>query len=238
MLPTHEADTSVPVGVAPTRTVPWQTPSAPAVQAERVVALLPPWRASPWIAVRQPVPAQEAATSAALSEANPFVADSHGPFAEQVEVATAVVVRARAPALPLLCVAASTAGSSVPVLVERVVVGQAPDAVRQSADTEAEVVPNRPAAVAPLPGWTATLEPVVMPAWQPPSWPVQLAAPREVERLTGSVPAPLLFAVFFAPACAARMAAALPPSGLAAAAESPVTVPVQALSGQSMVELA
>ncbi|WP_344015576.1 hypothetical protein [Pseudonocardia xinjiangensis] len=184
------------------------------------------------------MPAQVAATSATLSEANPLVADSHGPLAEQVAVATAVAVRARAPAVPLLCVAASAAGSSVPVLVDRVVVGQAPVAVRQSADTEAEVVPNRPAAAAPLPGWTATLEPVVMPAWQPPSWPVQLAAPCEVERLTGSIPAPLLFPVVVAAARAAPMAAALPPSGLAAAAESPVTVPVQVLSGQWMVELA
>ncbi|MDT7650244.1 MAG: hypothetical protein QOI36_1650 [Pseudonocardiales bacterium] len=93
-----------------------------------------------------------------------MVADSHGPFAEQVEVATAAVVRARAPALPLWCVAASTAGSSVPVLVERVVVGQPPEALWQSADTEAAVVPKRPAALTPFPGWTTTLEPVVMPA--------------------------------------------------------------------------
>jgi hypothetical protein len=67
---------------------------------------------------------------------------------------------------------------------------------------------------------------------------VHLAAPREVERLTGSVPAPLLVAVFLAPACAVRMAPALPPSGLAAAAESPVTLPVQSLSRHTTEELA
>ena len=50
----------------------------------------------------------------------------------------------------------------------------------------------------------------------------------------GSVPAPLPFPGFCAPALAARIAAALPPVGAAAAAESPVTLPVHALSGQSI----
>jgi hypothetical protein len=42
VLPAQDADASAPVGVAPTRPVPRQAPSAPAVQAERAVALLPP----------------------------------------------------------------------------------------------------------------------------------------------------------------------------------------------------
>jgi hypothetical protein len=182
--------------------------------------------------VPQPVPEQVAATSAALSLAYPLVAESHGPVPEHVDVATAVEVRAVAAVAPPCCVAASSAGSSVPVLVLLVVVGHAEPAARQSADADADVTPNRPPAG--LPGCTATEAPVPTVAWQPPTWPVHLAAPSEVERLTGSVAAPLPFPGFGAPTFAARIAAALPPLGAAAAAESAVTLPVHALSGQSI----
>ncbi|WP_232668589.1 hypothetical protein, partial [Pseudonocardia sp. TRM90224] len=107
----------------------------------------------------------------------------------------------------------------------------------QEPSTAALVMPNGPPAIAePL----AVAE-VEMAAWQPPFWPVQAVEPFAMETLVGSVTGPFpgpATAFGSAAAFAAATAAFAPPSGEAADAEVPVTVPVHVSSRQSSVAVA